>query len=107
MHNEKELAKHLAEELKPLIEVQKREWIGEVCEEIIPKVLHKTFIQLGIDAKNPLDMQKDFSHLRDSRKNSEDIKKKVTNELVRFSVTGIFAYLVFLWTMAKDSINHQ
>ena len=106
MHNEKELARHLAEEIKPLIEIQKKEWITGVCEEVVPKVLEQTFIQLGIDAKNPLLMQRDFKHLRDSRKNSEDVKKRLTNEVIRFSVTGLFAYLAFAWSATKGFFDH-
>ena len=104
-HDEKELAKELAKELMPMIKDTKKEWVAEACKEIIPKVIEETFLKLGIDSKNPIDMQKDFSHLRSIRIEREDVKKKITNEVLRLTIHGAMAYVVFLWATAKDVID--
>lgn len=107
MANEKELAKNIVSEMKPLIEVQKKEWITEVCSEVVPQVLNETFIKLGIDPKEPINMQKDFSHLRSARVRSEDVKKRITTEILRVCFVTAIAYVGMLYAAAKGLFEHH
>lgn len=46
-------------------------------------------IRMGIDVSDPIEMQKDFQHLRDWRTSTESIKKKSVLTLVGILITGM------------------
>jgi len=70
-------------------EVLSREEIKEVFEEVV----HDMFKQMGIDAENPMEMQRDFQHLRDWRESSNTIRRHGIVTAVGIFTTGILALL--------------
>lgn len=64
-------------------------------EEIISKSVQSAFISMGIDAQDPIEMQKDFQHLREFRYTTEKIRAKTILSLVGLFVVG-FASLIWL-----------
>lgn len=71
-------------------------------KDIISDTVNETLIKLGVDIKNPVELQKDFAHLRAWRESSEELKQKGLLALVGIIVTG-FAGLV--WTAFKGSLH--
>lgn len=45
-------------------------------KRVIAETVAQTLLQMGIDAKDPLEMQRDFQHLRSWRKSVDDVKSK-------------------------------
>ncbi|MBV1952728.1 MAG: hypothetical protein KUG64_11110 [Cycloclasticus sp.] len=61
---------------------------------IIRHTVKDTLTQIGIDKENPLEMQKDFQHLREGRVASEMYKDKAKGTLVGVFVTGLLTAVV-------------
>jgi len=57
--------------------------------EMITETVQTTLTSLGIDATDPLVMQKDFAHLRSWRESTEEIRRKSVLALVTVAVTGL------------------
>lgn len=57
----------------------------------IKEAVRETLIELGIDHSDPLEMQKDFQHLREWRTTTEGMKSKGLIAVFGFLVTGILA----------------
>ena len=62
-------------------------------EELIAKTVNATLTQLGIDHSDPMEMQRDFQHLRSWRKSTEQIKNRGVLAALGIVVTGIMAAL--------------
>jgi hypothetical protein len=101
MAKDDELAKNIVAEMLPHIQNIKKDYVRETCQEILPQVLEKTFIQLGINTNEPIEMQKDFAHLRATR----DVKKRFVGEAIRIGFAGFVAYMAFVWNSIKG-IGH-
>lgn len=87
-----------------------KEFISEVASQISEKqtikVTHTTLQAIGVDVKNPLEMQQDFAHLRTRRLDREDTVKSAKDAAVRFSLTGLLAAIVsWLVTHAPGGTN--
>jgi len=61
--------------------------------DIVRQSVHDTLVSLGVENGEPIEMQKDFAHLRDLRKSSESIKNKATTTLIGTFVLGILGLL--------------
>ena len=57
--------------------------------QLITTTVHDTLTILGIEHKEPLEMQKDFQHLREWRQSSDAIKRKGVMTLVGIAVAAI------------------
>lgn len=77
-----------------LTESQLRELVSEGVEEALTR--------MGMDAKNPLEMQKDFQHLREFRQATHAIQKRGLLVIVSILVSGICAAA---WLGFKGMIN--
>ena len=66
----------------------------ENSRELIITTVHHTLTQLGVDSGDPLEMQRDFQHLREWRRAGEDIRSKAGLALITLIVGGIVSLLV-------------
>ena len=68
--------------------------IKRVAKEVVPPAVRETLVAMGIDAKDPMEAQKDFHFLRDLRTGAEGIKGKA-----RVAAVGVLvaAGLGLLW----------
>ena len=74
---------------KELLEiVDDRTLTKEEMQEIVRETVSQTLTQLGVDTSSPLEMQRDFQHLRDWRMAQEVIRNKGYMALVTVLVTG-------------------
>ena len=70
--------------------------------EIVVATVEETMTRLGIEHEDPIEMQKDFQHLREWRESATAIKKKGTMTVVGVLITGI---LTAAWFGLKDWFN--
>lgn len=62
---------------------------------LIGESVRQTLVQLGVESESPIEMQKDFQHLRNWRLSGEEIKRKSIIAVVGMFLTGLFG-LVWL-----------
>lgn len=62
--------------------------------ELVATTVRQTLIQLGIDATNPLEMQRDFQHLREWREAGRELKHKGMMALLGIVLSGAAALLL-------------
>lgn len=67
---------------------------ADQLDDIVSNAVRQTLLQLGIDAANPLEMQRDFQHLREWRKAGTEIKTKGLLALLGLFLTGAAGLLV-------------
>ncbi len=65
---------------------------------LIAESVRQTLIQLGVESENPLEMQRDFQHLRAWRKSGEEIKSKSILVITGTFVTGLIS---IIWLSIK------
>ena len=73
---------------------QKSSLSREEINRVVAEAVRQTLLQMGVDSENPIEMQRDFQHLRQWRRAGEDIKKKGIVITVSIFVTGVFALLL-------------
>ncbi len=61
---------------------------------IIKATVKDTLTQLGVDNENPIEMQKDFQHLRDWRETTEAVKRKSLLTVISLLATGAVTAVV-------------
>lgn len=66
----------------------------EELRQIISESVKQTLIQIGIDSSSPLELQRDFQHLRQWRESTESIKHKGFLTAVVIFVTGSISLLL-------------
>lgn len=71
-------------------------------KDVVKETISETFILLGIDIKDPLEVQKDFQHMRAHREATAIVKKRALQGFVGILVAGIIATF---WLGFKDIIN--
>lgn len=74
----------------------------ERVRPLVKAVVSETLRNLGVDASNPIELQKDFNHLRDWRKTTESIQKRGLLVSIGIITAG---GLGLLWVGLKASIN--
>jgi len=84
----------MAEQVVQLTEAQLRSIIKESVQEAL--------VTIGIQADDPIEMQKDFQHLREWRMTTDSVKRKSVGTIVGILVAGGCAAL---WMGFKDSIK--
>jgi hypothetical protein len=73
--------------------------LRELIRETVKESVEETFLRLGVATNDPIEVQKDFQHLRDWRLTSQSIKMKVLASAFGLLVTG---GLAALWVGLKD-----
>lgn len=68
-------------------------------KELVRDTVEETLLSLGVEHKNPLEMQKDFQHLREWRESVESVKSKSVVTAVGIVIAGI---LGMLWVGFRD-----
>lgn len=67
----------------------------EELKSLVKSTVHETMITLGINASDPIEMQKDFQHLRDWRMTTNAVKRHGLKTIIATLIAGICA-LVWL-----------
>lgn len=68
----------------------------------IRKIFRQEFVKIGVNSKNPSEMQKDFYFLRSWRKRSERAGYNATKTM---TTVGIGAVLIALWEGIKNNLR--
>ena len=75
---------------------------AEDLQILVKATVHETLANLGADADNPIEMQKDFQHLREWRCTMNDVRSKGILTLVGIIVAGV---CTALWLGLKSSLH--
>jgi hypothetical protein len=71
-------------------------------DEVVRKTVKETLLSLGIDAADPIEMQRDFQTLRDWRRASGSIRAKGTMTLIGILTAGL---LGVIWIGVKSVLT--
>jgi hypothetical protein len=71
-------------------------------KDVVKDTVHETLTTIGIESDDPIEMQKDFSHLREWRITVQDVRKKGILTIVGLLVAGVVA---FIWIGFKMSVK--
>jgi hypothetical protein len=71
-------------------------------EEIVQRTVEQTLIRLGVAVDDPIEVQKDFQHLRDWRVSMDQVRRKSFLTAVTIITTGM---LGALWLGVKSYLN--
>lgn len=63
-------------------------------KKLIAEAVRETLLQMGADPSNPIEMQRDFQHLRQWRRAGEDLRSKGMLTLLSIFITGSVALLL-------------
>lgn len=63
--------------------------LEEIATLAAEKAVTQVFLKLGVDVSEPIEMQKDFNHLRSWRKSSEAIHAKIVLTAIGVFVVGL------------------
>ena len=66
----------------------------EIAREAAREAVQELLTELGVDHRDPLEMQRDFQFLRDLRAGSEAVKRRSVLTLVGIVITAAVAALV-------------
>ncbi len=75
-------------------------WIEAAVRKITPVAVESTLIRLGMDPKQPLDLQKDFAWLRKMREETENKRKTVITATINYLTPAGIAALI-AWFVAQ------
>lgn len=67
---------------------------NEQLEDIVEKTVTNTLLKMGIDASDPIEVQKDMQHVRNWRESTESIKNKSITTIVGFIIVGGLGLLI-------------
>lgn len=71
--------------------------LKEICKEAV----EETFTRLGVDIEEPIEIQKDFSYIRQLRKTTEVVQHKTILAVFGLALSAMAAAL---WVGIKNSI---
>ena len=71
-----------------------RDEVREIAHDAAEHAVQEVFLRYGIDAGNPIEVQKDFAYLRQQRSAAEAVGPVVKRTLIGLAVTGLLALLV-------------
>jgi hypothetical protein len=74
----------------------------EELKALMKETVEETFIMLGVKIDDPIEVQKDFQHLREWRLTTASIKAKAMIAAVGVVTTGALAAI---WVGFKDAIH--
>ena len=67
------------------------EQLRKIVHETVQQTVSETMLRLGVQVTDPIEMQKDFQHLRDWRKTTDSMKAKAMLAMVGLLVSGLAA----------------
>ncbi len=73
-------------------------------DEDLRRAVHETLSALGIDAKEPQELQADFLFLRKQRKGSEELSKWVRRSILTAALGGL---CYALWEGLRQAVKIQ
>jgi len=85
----REEVRAIAEEVVLLTNMQQR---GEM-QVLIAQTVTETMLRLGVDTKDPVEVQKDMQHLRSWRKSVDKVQEKGLLTMAAVLTTGLIAAL--------------
>lgn len=74
-----------------------KEDISEISAEVAEKVTMRVLTRLGLDAEEPLELQKDFAHLRAWRTSIDTAKGATIKAAISTLVAGAVGWLWLVW----------
>lgn len=74
---------------------------GEI-DQVVRKTVKETLLSLGIDAADPIEMQRDFQMLRDWRRASNSVRSKGLLTLIGIITAGV---LGAVWIGVKSALR--
>ncbi len=73
-------------------------------KEVAREAVRETLTTLGADVENPIEMQKDFAHMRDHRLAKERLGRTARKAAIGAAVgTVVTGGVVTVWMVLKDS----
>lgn len=63
-------------------------------KDIVSSAVHETLLQIGVNSKDPIEMQHDFQHLRQWRKSGEELRRKGMLVLLGLFLTGLVSLIL-------------
>ena len=87
---------------RPGPEQQLQNLTPEEARALIREAVRETFLMLGVKVDDPIEVQKDFQHLREWRNTTESIKSKGLLTLVGIAGAGLVAAF---WLGFKELIG--
>jgi len=70
--------------------------------ELIKKTVHETLLSLGLEMNDPIELQKDFQHLREWREASNTLKSHGIMVVIGILLTGL---LGAIWIGIKNTLH--
>ena len=92
----------MSENNRPGPEQQLQNLTPEEARALIREAVRETFLMLGVKVDDPIEVQKDFQHLREWRNTTESIKSKGLLTVMGILVSGMLAAL---WVGIKDFVG--
>ena len=65
--------------------------MGIIVADAVERGIHEGFLRVGIDVKDPIQLQRDFLFVRDLRKAADGIRSKALYSTVGIIVAGVVA----------------
>lgn len=62
-------------------------------KKIVTETVHETFVSLGVDVGDPIEMQRDMQFMRDFRRSSEKAKSLTLKIVLTTLVTGVLGWI--------------
>ena len=89
-------------EQTPGPEQQLQNLTPEEARALIREAVRETFLMLGLKVDDPIEVQKDFQHLREWRSTTERVKAKGMLAIVSVVVSGLAAAI---WLGLKEMLG--
>jgi hypothetical protein len=77
---------------------------NDELESLVERGVKNAFTKIGIDCKNPLEMQKDFAFIRRVRKSADQIRSQGMITAVGILVTAV---ITVIWLGIKAAITEH
>lgn len=72
------------------------------ARDLIRDTVRETFLMMGVKVDDPLEVQKDFQHLREWRTTMESVKSKGLLTIIGVAVSGVTAAV---WLGLKELLH--
>lgn len=92
----------MSENNRPGPEQQLQNLTPEEARALIREAVRETFLMLGVKVDDPIEVQKDFQHLREWRNTTESIKSKGLLTVMGILVSGMLAAI---WVGIKEFVG--
>jgi len=86
----------------PLYELHQQYLTRDEIDQVVRKTVKETLTSMGIDAADPIEMQRDFQTLRDWRRSVTAVRSKGMMTLIAILTTGLLAAL---WIGVKSVLS--